>query len=162
MNKIVLLWMIMISGLIAQTEETFEAYLENLATEFDIEQIQADSANLSRAVILDVREKNEFEVSRLKNAIWVGYNNFEISKINSISIEQEIIVYCSVGYRSSEIGVELTVSGFKNVKNLYGGIFKWANEGRPLYNDSTQTIEIHAFNNEWGRFLTNPDLVKVY
>jgi 3-mercaptopyruvate sulfurtransferase SseA len=99
---------------------------------------------------------------RLKNAIWVGYNNFEISKINSVAFEQEIIVYCSVGYRSSKIGVELTKFGFKNVKNLFGGIFKWANEGRPLYNDSTQTVEIHAFNKKWGRFLTNPDLVKVY
>jgi len=162
MNKIVLLWMIMISGLIAQTEETFEAYLENLATEFDIEQIQADSANLSRAVILDVREKNEFEVSRLKNAIWVGYDDFDLSRIDSTDKDREIIVYCSVGYRSSKIGEELIKSGFKNVKNLYGGIFKWANENRPLYNDSKQTAEVHAYNRKWGRFLTNPALVRVY
>ena len=152
----------MITGLFAQTDETFEAFLEDLAAEFDIEQIQADSANLSKAVVLDVREKGEFEVSRLKNAIWIGYDDFDISRIDSIDKEREIIVYCSVGYRSSKIGEELIESGFKNVKNLYGGIFKWANENRPIYNDSSQTTEVHAYNRKWGQFLTNPVLLKVY
>jgi len=152
----------MITGLFAQTDETFEAFLEDLAAEFDIEQIQADSANLSKVVILDVREKGEFEVSRLKNAIWIGYDDFDISRIDSIDKEREIIVYCSVGYRSSKIGEELIESGFKNVKDLYGGIFKWANENRPIYNDSSQTTEVHAYNRKWGQFLTNPVLLKVY
>jgi len=162
MNRILIILLMVVTGIIAQTEETFDEYLQKLITEFKIEQIQADSANLSNAVLLDIREKKEFEVSRLKDAIWIGYSDFEISKINSIAPEQEIIVYCSVGYRSSKIGMELTDSGFKNVKNLYGGIFKWANEGRPIYNDSTQTIEIHAYDRIWGRFITNPDLIKVY
>ena len=124
--------LLMITGLSAQTEDDYETCLEDLTAEFDIEQIQADSANMSNAVILDVREKDEFEVSRLKNAIWIGYDDFDISRIDSIDKEQEIIVYCSVGYRSSKIGEELIESGFKNVKNLYGGIFKWANENRPF------------------------------
>ncbi len=150
------------TGVFAQTEEAFEEYLQGLTAEFDIEQIQADSANLLKAIILDVREKDEFEVSRLKNAIWIGYDDFDLSRVDSISHEQEIIVYCSVGYRSSKIGVELKKFGFKNVKNLYGGIFKWANEGRPLYNDSTETAKIHAYNKKWGRFLINSNLIKVY
>ena len=162
MNRILTILLVMITGLSAQTEDNYETYLEDLTAEFDIEQIQADSANMSNAVILDVREKDEFEVSRLKNAIWIGYDDFDISRIDSIDKEREIIVYCSVGYRSSKIGEELIESGFKNVKNLYGGIFKWANENRPLYNDSSQTIEVHAYNREWGRFLTNPAVVKVY
>ena len=145
-----------------QTDEAFKTYLVNLAGVFDIEQVQTDSVILSTAVILDTRERDEFEVSRLKNAIWIGYDDFNVSGIDSIDKDQEIIVYCSVGYRSSKIGIELIKSGFKDVKNLYGGIFKWANEGLPLYNDSTQTAEIHAYNRKWGKFLTNPSLVKIY
>ena len=162
MIKIILIEIILIMSTIAQTNEVFEAYLQELILEFDIEQIQADSANLLKAIILDVREKDEFEVSRLKNAIWIGYDDFDLSRVDSISHEQEIIVYCSVGYRSSKIGVELKKFGFKNVKNLYGGIFMWANQGRPLYNDSTETAEIHAYNKKWGRFLINSNLIKVY
>jgi rhodanese-related sulfurtransferase len=152
----------MIPGLFAQTNEAFKAYIEDLATDFKIEQIKADSANLSTAVILDTREKVEFEISRIQNAIWIGYDDFDISRIDSIEKNQEIIIYCSVGYRSSKIGEELIESGYKNVKNLYGGIFNWANENRPLYNDSMQTREIHAYNKKWGRFLTNPALIKIY
>ena len=157
-----MIWLLILTGLFAQQEETFEVYLEDLRIEFDIEQIQADSANLSTTVILDTREKKEFKVSRLKNAIWIGYDDFDLSRVDSIKKDQEIIVYCSVGYRSSKIGEELIDSGYKNVKNLYGGIFKWANEKRPLYNDSTRTREVHAYNRKWGRYLTNPDLIKVY
>ena len=76
MNRILTILLVMITGLSAQTEDNYETYLEDLTAEFDIEQIQADSANMSNAVILDVREKDEFEVSRLKNAIWIGYDDF--------------------------------------------------------------------------------------
>jgi len=79
MIKIILIEIILIMSTIAQTNEVFEAYLQELTLEFDIEQIQADSANLLKAIILDVREKDEFEVSRLKNAIWIGYDDFDLS-----------------------------------------------------------------------------------
>ena len=162
MIKIIIILVMIMTAVFAQSKEAFEEYLEKLATQFDIEQVHADSANLSKAVLLDSREAAEFDVSSLKNAIWIGYNDFNLSRIDSISFEQKIIVYCSVGYRSSKIGVELIKSGYKYVKNLYGGIFRWANEGRPLYNDSIQTYHIHAYNKKWGRFLTNPNLILAY
>jgi rhodanese-related sulfurtransferase len=160
-NSIVIA-IILIPVVFAQIEDVFEEYLEDLSAEFEIEQIQADSVNLSKAIILDAREIEEYDVSRLKNAILIGYDDFDMSLVDSLGRDEEIIVYCSVGYRSSVIGVELKKSGFKNVKNLYGGIFKWANDGRPLFNDSMQTNEIHAYNRKWGRYLTNPELIKVY
>jgi rhodanese-related sulfurtransferase len=149
------------SYLQAQQANEFEKYLHSLTDQFEIEQIKADSVILSKAIILDTREKEEFTVSRIKNAIFVGYDDFDPASLDSIKTDEEIIVYCSVGYRSSIVGVELKKNGFKNVKNLYGGLFKWANEGRPLYNDSTQTLKIHTYNKKWGRFITNPDLIKI-
>ena len=162
MIKRILTLVIFSTTIYAQEKDDFADYLQDLSKEFDIEQVGADSANLSTALILDTREKEEFEVSKLKNAIWVGYDDFDVSQIDSLNRNQEIVVYCSVGYRSSKVGVQLKEAGFMNVKNLYGGIFKWANEGRPLYNDSKRTNKIHAFNKKWGRFLSNPDLIKVY
>jgi rhodanese-related sulfurtransferase len=146
----------------AQEDDEFTLYLQDLSKQFDIEQVKSDSANLSTSVILDTRDKEEYEVSKIKNAIWVGYDDFEISKVDTIDRTREIIVYCSVGYRSSKIGIQLNEAGFKDVKNLYGGIFQWANEGRPLYKDSTTTNQIHAYNRKWGRFINNPKLVKMY
>jgi rhodanese-related sulfurtransferase len=146
----------------AKTDAEFETYLQELSKDFEIEQLEPDSANLSKAVILDTREQDEYEVSRIKNAIWVGYDDFDLSRIENMDPDQEIIVYCSVGYRSSKIGLELIEAGYTNVKNLYGGIFLWANMGRPLFHKSSETKRIHAYNRKWGRFITNPDLEKIY
>jgi rhodanese-related sulfurtransferase len=149
-------------NVLAQNGSEFDQYLEDLSKEFDIEQIHADSIDFSSVVLLDTREKPEHDVSRLAGSIWIGYDDFDISRIDSLHRDTEIIVYCSVGYRSSKIGSELKESGFTHVKNLYGGIFKWVNEGRNIYNNGKQTMKVHAYNKKWGRFLTNPSIIKVY
>jgi rhodanese-related sulfurtransferase len=162
MIKHIVMLILLSVTLSAQNSDAFEEYLQDLTGEFEIEQIQADSAILSKAIVLDTREKEEYEVSRLKNAIWIGYDDFDMTAVDSLDRDKELIVYCSVGYRSSKIGIELKEAGYQDVKNLYGGIFKWANEGRPLYSDSTQTVRIHGYNRKWGRFITNPELIKVF
>jgi rhodanese-related sulfurtransferase len=161
MIKMITILMMGSMTLFAQTEE-FNEYLIDLEQDFDIEHVRADSANLSSAVLLDAREKDEFEVSTIKDAIWVGYDDFELSQVDTLNRDQEIIVYCSVGYRSSKIGIRLKEAGFNNVKNLNGGIFLWVNEGRPIYNDSTITDKIHSYNRKWGRFITNSEIEKIY
>ena len=146
----------------AQTGDDFEEYLTDLSSRFDIVQICADSLPAEGFILLDTREEDEFSISRIGNAIHAGYDDFELSMLDMVPRDSEIIVYCSVGYRSSKIALELIDHGFKNVKNLYGGIFKWANEGRPLYTDSTQTAKIHTYNRHWGRFIVNPALIKIH
>jgi rhodanese-related sulfurtransferase len=115
------------------------------------------------AFILDTREKAEYDVSHLKNAIWVGYKNFQLdSVIPKIKTRKsEIVVYCSIGVRSEDIGEKLMKAGYSNVKNLYGGIFEWKNKGYPVYdNQEKQTEKIHAFSKHWGKLLTKGE--KVY
>lgn len=107
-------------------------------------------------VILDTREPEEFNVSHLNSAINVGYNEFssEDEKLQKINKNAQIIVYCSVGIRSETIGDKLKKAGFKNVKNLYGGIFEWKNKGYPVI-DTTgiETEKVHAFSKHWSKYL---------
>ena len=115
-------------------------------------------AQLKDVVVLDAREKEEFEVSHLKNAIWVGYSDFDIEKTSKILPEKKksIVVYCSIGARSEDIGEKLEQAGYKNVKNLFGGIFLWKNSGYPVFDESNQETEkVHAFSKEWAPLLTN-------
>lgn len=122
----------------------------------DLHEIQAP-------LLLDAREKNEFEVSHLQNAVWVGYDDFDINKVlqQLPNKEEPIVVYCSIGVRSEDIGEQLKKAGYTNVKNLFGGIFEWKNKGYPVYNTNQQETEkVHAFSKYWGRFLTNAE--KVY
>lgn len=107
-----------------------------------------------KIIFLDTREKKEYDVSHIKNARWVGYEKFDIKNIKDIPKDTEIIVYCSVGYRSEKIGEKLIKAGYKNVKNLYGSIFEWKNEGLPVYdNTGKQTNKVHTYNKTWGIWL---------
>ena len=105
-------------------------------------------------VFVDSREKSEFEVSHIEGAIWVGYENPKLKNLKDVPKESEIVVYCSVGYRSEKIAEQLGQKGFKNVSNLYGGIFEWKNQGMPVVNsDNQSTEEVHAYNKVWGLWL---------
>ncbi len=115
----------------------------------------SDASEVSNLTLfLDAREKDEFEVSHIKDAKWVGYDNFRMKRMEGIPKDKEIIIYCSVGYRSEKIGEKLEKAGYTNVKNLYGSIFEWVNQGHAVYdNDGNETIKIHAFDKDWGQWL---------
>jgi rhodanese-related sulfurtransferase len=105
-------------------------------------------------VLLDTRPKTEFNVSHLPNARWVGYNDFELGRVSDLPKNSAIVVYCSVGYRSERIGEKLLAAGYINVRNLYGSIFEWVNQGHEVV-DSTQqpTKRVHAYSPAWGIWL---------
>ncbi len=114
-------------------------------------------------VLLDTRKKEEFEVSHLKNAIWVGHQDFTEERVTSKISDKNapIIVYCSIGVRSEDIGERLQKAGYTNIKNLYGGIFEWKNHGNAVYGPKQiETDSVHAFDKEWGKLLKKG--VKVY
>lgn len=119
-------------------------------------------SNSADYVLLDTRKKEEFEVSHLQNAIWVGYETFEAERVTNKIVNKDIpiIVYCSIGVRSEDIGEKLLKLGYTNVKNLYGGIFEWKNQNRNVYNNSKATDSVHAFDKHWGRLLHKG--IKVY
>ncbi|MEM9024755.1 MAG: rhodanese-like domain-containing protein, partial [Bacteroidota bacterium] len=119
---------------------------------------EADS--LKAAIFLDAREKREFEVSHIQGARWVGYNDFDTSRIGSIPNNTPVVVYCSVGARSEDITRRLQSLGVKDVYNLYGGIFAWKNAGKSVYAGKQTTEKVHAYDRNWGRWLESGE--KVY
>jgi rhodanese-related sulfurtransferase len=119
--------------------------------------------NRSKYFILDAREKDEFNVSHLKNARCVGYDQFDLTAIKDIPKDANIVVYCSVGYRSEKIGEKLQAMGFKNVKNLYGSIFEWVNLGYPVENNHQVPVKkVHAYNRLWSQWILAKDIEKIY
>ncbi|WP_025742419.1 rhodanese-like domain-containing protein [Aquimarina pacifica] len=114
-------------------------------------------ASIQDSVILfDTREKEEYNVSHLKNAIHIGYNHFKIKSFirKNISKDAHIVVYCSLGIRSENIGKRLKKAGYINTSNLYGGIFEWKNKGYPVFTTKEEiTDNIHAYSEEWSAWL---------
>ena len=114
-------------------------------------------------IYLDAREPKEFNVSHIKNAIPVGFDHFKIQTVTSAVKDKNatIVVYCSIGVRSEKIGEKLLKSGYKNVYNLYGGIFEYKNSGgKVINNQNKQTDSVHAYNKEWSVYLTKG--IKIY
>ena len=112
------------------------------------------SKSESDLVFLDTREQNEFAVSHIKGAKWVGYKDFKLSRLQNISHQTPIILYCSVGYRSEKVGEQLLKAGYTNVHNLYGSLFEWVNQGQLIYNNLNQpTTEVHTYSKSWGKWL---------
>lgn len=114
-------------------------------------------------ILLDTREIKEFKVSHIKNATNVGFDKFDSAKLAKKFKDKNatIIVYCSIGVRSEKIGEKLQKLGYKNVYNLYGGIFEYKNTGGKVVNNQNKvTDSVHTFNKIWSVYLTKG--IKVY
>jgi rhodanese-related sulfurtransferase len=114
-----------------------------------------------KAVLLDARERSEYDVSHLPKARWVGYDDFDLKRLAGIPKSDTVIVYCSIGYRSERIGEQLIKAGYTKVFNLYGGIFQWKNSDGAVVDANNDTTErVHCYDRSWSRFLKKGE--KVY
>ena len=116
--------------------------------------------DLSQFQVLDTREKEEYEVSHLDGAIWVGYDTFTLQNVADLDKTKPVLVYCTVGARSQDIGKKLQAAGFTQVYNLYGGIIHWSNETKPLVAGGQPTQKVHTYSKTWGIWLQKGE--KVY
>ncbi len=106
------------------------------------------------SIFLDSRSKEEFEVSHIPDAKWVGFKEFNKELVEGFDKNSEIVVYCSVGVRSEKIGEKLKKMGFTNVKNLYGGIFEYVNLGGELVDrEEKRTLNVHTYSRVWSIWL---------
>ena len=140
-------------------EKTLKNFNKNTVEYITVEELK----DADTPILLDTRKREEYDVSKIKDAVWVGYKAFEIDSVYEIIPDKDapIVVYCSIGVRSENIGEKLEKAGYTNVKNLYGGIFEWKNEGNPVYDGQENSTEkVHAFSKHWGKLLTNGE--KVY
>ena len=124
----------------------------------------AASAKDDNILLLDVREPAEFAVSHIPGAVRVSpdINRAEfLQRFTDKAINRHVVVYCSVGVRSSQLAEKmqnaLLKTGVKSIKNLSGGIFRWHNEGRVLINRNGQTDYVHPYDEKWGRLVNRKD-----
>ncbi len=141
---------------------------QRLARDFDDighispDEFEAMRARGERFILFDVRKPSEFAVSRIPGAVQVDPDaGPDVIRDLLMGAEPDtpVIVYCSVGVRSSKLGRRLASrSEGRPVANLRGGVFAWHNGARPLEDASGATELVHPFNAHWGKLLTRPDL----
>ena len=133
---------------------------EKIEREFPAVQAVSTQALLTRyelseralPVIIDVREGDEFRVSHLNDTLNLESADAisELIAQRGLSKSTEIIVYCSVGYRSASVAADLQARGFTKVLNLEHSLFEWAIKGYPMTSASGSTDKVHPFNKAWS------------
>lgn len=114
-------------------------------------------------VLLDARPQSEYDVSHIKGAKRVGFRKIDETALTGIDKDEQIVVYCSIGYRSEKVGEQLKKMGFKNVYNLYGSIFEWVNQGNAVVDkDGKITTKLHTYNKRWSKWVENGKAEKVW
>ncbi len=124
-----------------------------VSTDSLAERLSDDSA--PRPVLLDARSPEEYAVSHLPGAHRVDPAADAYPGLDTLAADAPLMVYCSVGYRSAGVAQALRDQGFTNVANLKGSIFRWANEGRPVYRDDRRVAAVHPYDATWGRLLAD-------
>ncbi len=103
--------------------------------------------------LLDTREPEEYQISHIKGAVLAEDVGEALDALENQTRDDLVVLYCSVGYRSSHIANKLRRRGFTNVVNVEGSLFKWANENRPIYRGDSEVSKVHPYDDDWGRLL---------
>ena len=104
-------------------------------------------------LLIDTRAEEEYLVSHLPGAVRAQSPAQLRAADRNVSATQLIVLYCSVGVRSSKAAAMLMRDGGHTVANLRGSIFRWANERRALEADGRAAVQVHPYNRVWGQLL---------
>ena len=85
------------------------------------------------ALLIDVREDNEWEAGHATNAIHLGRGIIERDIIEKITDNNtELILYCGGGFRSILSAYNLQKMGYTKVYSMAGGWRSWKDAGAPV------------------------------
>lgn len=157
MKKQLTLIYFLLSALAFSQSKDFENKINALIS-FKVDTISVSALQKSKAnfLVLDAREMDEFKTSHIEGAQCVGFDYFNADTFVNAHPDknQPIAVYCSIGVRSEQVGLKLKERGYTNVKNVYGGIFEWSNQEKPLVDiRQNSTKDVHTFSKEWSVWL---------
>lgn len=158
-------------GCAAPTPDKLDALQADIVADYPaVSQISPEALlalNSSDVLLLDIREPKEYAVSRLPGAIWVNPKadaQSALIQIGDVS-DKQIIVYCSVGVRSSRFAErtqeDLLDMGAVSVSNLEKGIFGWHNDHRDLVDAKGSTEAVHHYDAIWKRYVNRKDQTRL-
>jgi len=89
--------------------------------------------NRDEAVIVDVRDKKEYNEGRISGSVHIPFANLkdrssELEKYKS----KQIVLVDKMGQHSGMAGKTLKAEGYENVCRMTGGISEWTNSNMPL------------------------------
>jgi molybdopterin/thiamine biosynthesis adenylyltransferase/rhodanese-related sulfurtransferase len=99
-------------------------------TEIDAIALKARLDRGDKFQFIDVREPNEYQIASIPGAKLIPLGDLP-KRVNELDPSVEVIAHCKMGGRSAKGCDFLRQSGFKNVKNMLGGITAWSDKIDP-------------------------------
>lgn len=92
-----------------------------------------DMVNRQQAVVLDVRERKEFQAGHIVEAVNVPFSALD-NRVDELKKyrDRPIVVTCKMGQTAGAAGTLLRKQGFENVSRLTGGMAEWRNQNLPV------------------------------
>ncbi len=122
----------------------------------EVDTAGAEAAIAEGAVVLDVREPDEYAQGALPGAVHIARGNLE-SQVENRLVERDapIVVHCAGGTRSAFAAETLGHLGYTNVVSMAGGFNRWKDEGRAW---STPRVLSAEQRNRYQRHLLLPEV----
>jgi molybdopterin/thiamine biosynthesis adenylyltransferase/rhodanese-related sulfurtransferase len=115
--------------------ETFQQMLQRVKRsieEISIAETQAALQNGNAPILVDVRERDEYEEGAIKGALHIPRGNLELRIEGAVpDHSRPIVIYCAGGVRSALAVQALEALGYQDVKSMAGGFGVWKNAGYP-------------------------------
>lgn len=107
-------------------------------------------------LVLDVRERDEWDEGHLPGAIHIPRGSLE-SRIEQVAADrtQPVLLYCAAGNRSAFAARTLEELGYGNVSSLAGGFTDWKRNGHPT--ERTRSLSPQA-RTRYSRHLLIPEV----
>jgi len=123
----------------------------------EIDPAQAEQElSADKAVVLDVREPDEYEQGALPGAVHIPRGTLETSVEGRIPDKSShLVVYCAGGTRSAFAAKTLQELGYTDVASVIGGFNRWKDEGREWSAPRSLTSEQR---NRYQRHLLLPEI----
>ena len=89
--------------------------------------------NKGNAVVIDLRDKNEYTTGHIAGAVSFPYTSYASrgDELNTYK-DRPVILVCKIGQHSSALGSKLIKAGFADMKRLSGGMTEWVGAGLPV------------------------------
>jgi rhodanese-related sulfurtransferase len=101
--------------------------------EVSVAEAQARLAENQNALLIDVREDNEWQAAHAEGAEHLGKGIIERDIETAVPDKStELILYCGGGYRSALAADALQKMGYTNVWSMAGGWKAWKEAGAPV------------------------------
>ncbi|HEU0002334.1 MAG TPA: molybdopterin-synthase adenylyltransferase MoeB [Ktedonobacteraceae bacterium] len=138
-----------------QARKQVEEWTPNRVHEALAEQHEAGS-DQQDIVLVDVREKNEWNEGHIPGAVHVPRGFLELQIEEAVPDKSKtVVLYCAGGVRSLMAGTTLKQMGYPNAISMSGGYGQWKGSGLPFVQPRTMS---EAQSKRYSRHLLIPEV----